>query len=326
MTPCCLPGVLRRGMDDGYLPSRRLTFLMSAVEATTSAARRRVRVLGLDLEQVATVGLLAQDLAACRSRGPASWCRCASCSSASSCRPPRSSAASARASCAGVARWCRASVRPVCAGGVAGCAALGGLVPALLVLGVRSAIGAAARPRRAALSAAARRAPRPSSSSGPSTMIMLRPSCLGADSTNPSSCDVLGQPLQQPEAELGPGLLATAEHDRDLDLVARLEEPHDVTLLGLVVVRVDLRPELHLLDDRVDLVLAAPRGPSCARLVLELAVVHELADRRAGHRGHLDQVEVCLLRPAAGRPRCGRCRPARRWGRRVAPRGRGSGR
>ena len=82
-------------------------------------------------------------------------------------------------------------------------------------------------------------------------MIMLRPSCFGADSTKPSSCDVLGEPLQQPEAQLGPGLLAAAEHDRDLDLVALLEEPDDVTLLGLVVVRVDLRPELHLLDDRV---------------------------------------------------------------------------
>ena len=30
-------------------------------------------------------------------------------------------------------------------------------------------------------------------------------------------------------------------------------------------------------------------------LVLELAVVHELADRRPGHRGDLDKVEVGLL-------------------------------
>ena len=72
------------------------------------------------------------------------------------------------------------------------------------------------------------------------------------------------------------------------------EEPDDVTLLGLVVVRVDLRPELHLLDDRVDLLLAVLTGLH-GRLVLELAVVHELADRRASHRGDLDQVEVGLL-------------------------------
>src|SRR4029453_7661553 len=49
-----------------------------------------------------------------------------------------------------------------------------------------------------------------------------------------------GQRLQQPPSELGVGHLAAAEHDGDLDLVALLEEPLDVTLLGLVVVRVDL--------------------------------------------------------------------------------------
>ncbi len=106
--------------------------------------------------------------------------------------------------------------------------------------------------------------------------------------------DVLGQLLQQPEAQLGAVLLATAEHDRDLDLVPGAQEPHDVTLLGLVVVRVDLRTKLHLLDDHVRLVptgLASLLGV----LVLELAVVHELADRRLALRGDLDEVEVRLL-------------------------------
>ena len=37
---------------------------------------------------------------------------------------------------------------------------------------------------------------------------------------------VLGEPLQQPEPQLGAGLLATAEHDGDLDLVATFEEAH----------------------------------------------------------------------------------------------------
>src|SRR5437764_1178155 len=95
--------------------------------------------------------------------------------------------------------------------------------------------------------------------------------------------DVLREALQQPEPQLGAGLLASAEHDRDLDFVARLEEPHDVTLLGLVVVRIDLRPELHLLDDRVHLVAARFTG-LLRGLVLELAVVHELADRWPGGR------------------------------------------
>ena len=105
---------------------------------------------------------------------------------------------------------------------------------------------------------------------------------------------VFGEPLEQPEPELRSRLLAAAEHDRDLDFVARLEEPHDVTLLGLVVVRVDLRPELHLLDDRVHLVAARFTG-LLRGLVLELAVVHELADRRPGGRRDLDKIEIGLL-------------------------------
>src|SRR5665647_2743918 len=88
-------------------------------------------------------------------------------------------------------------------------------------------------------------------------------------------------------------LFAAAKHDGDLDLVAGLEEPLDVALLGGVVMRVDLRAELDLLDDRVDLVLAGfPLLDGF--LVLELAKVHELGDRRLCHRGHLDEVEVRL--------------------------------
>src|SRR5690606_23891509 len=106
--------------------------------------------------------------------------------------------------------------------------------------------------------------------------------------------DVLGEALQEPEAELRAGLLPAAEHDRDLDLVALLQEPLDVTLLGGVVVRVDLRAQLDLLDDRLRLVLL--RLPRLDRgLVLELAEVHELGDGRASGRRDLDQVEIRLL-------------------------------
>src|SRR6185312_8203510 len=83
----------------------------------------------------------------------------------------------------------------------------------------------------------------------------------------------------------------------DLDLVPGLEEPHHVTLLGLVVVGVDLRTKLHLLDDHVRLVPTGLTG-LLGVLVLELPVVHELADRGARRRGDLDQVEVGLLRQA----------------------------
>jgi hypothetical protein len=67
-----------------------------------------------------------------------------------------------------------------------------------------------------------------------------------------------------------------------------------MALLRAVVVRVDLRPELDLLDDRLGLVLARLPGLQ-GRFVLELPVVHELADRRPGHGRDLDQVEICLL-------------------------------
>src|SRR5881394_298599 len=80
--------------------------------------------------------------------------------------------------------------------------------------------------------------------------------------------NVAGETLQQTEPQLGPRLLTSPEHDRHLDLVARLEEPLDVALLGAVVVRVDLRAQLDLLDDRLRLVLA--RFPGLDRgLVLE---------------------------------------------------------
>src|SRR5215467_8188041 len=64
--------------------------------------------------------------------------------------------------------------------------------------------------------------------------------------------------------------------------------------LCAVVVRVNLRPNLDFLDDRLRLVLARFPGLE-RRLILELAEVHELADRRPRGRRHLDEVEVCLL-------------------------------
>jgi hypothetical protein len=107
--------------------------------------------------------------------------------------------------------------------------------------------------------------------------------------------DVLREALQQPEAHLGAGLLTSAEHDHHLDLVPRLEEPLDVPLLGGVVVRVDLQAEADLLEDRVRLVLAGFAGLHVG-LVLELAEVHELADRRSRRRSDLDEVEACFVR------------------------------
>jgi len=120
--------------------------------------------------------------------------------------------------------------------------------------------------------------------------VLLR---LGLDETQ--FLDVAGEPLQELVAKLRPGLLASAEHDRHLDLVALPEEPLDMAPLGAVVMRVDLRPDLDLLDDRLRLVLARFPGLE-RRLILELAEVHELRDRRPSGRRDLHEVQVRLLR------------------------------
>src|SRR6266508_18384 len=111
--------------------------------------------------------------------------------------------------------------------------------------------------------------------------------------------DVGRQPLEQAPAELRVGHLPSAEHDRDLDLVALLEEPLDVALLGLVVVRVDLGPHLHFLEHHEALLAPGLLGLD-GLLVLVLRVVHQLADRRLGERCDLDEVEVELVGHALG--------------------------
>src|ERR1700712_807344 len=103
--------------------------------------------------------------------------------------------------------------------------------------------------------------------------------------------NVGAQLLQQAIAQLGPRLLASTEHDRHLDLRPRLQEADDVTLLGLVVVRVDLRSQLLFLDDGLLLILARLALLE-SRLVLELAVVHDFANRRFGIRGYFDEIEI----------------------------------
>ncbi|GAA2073624.1 hypothetical protein GCM10009725_02480 [Aeromicrobium tamlense] len=62
---------------------------------------------------------------------------------------------------------------------------------------------------------------------------------------------------------------------------------------------VDLRAELHLLDDRVRLV-ASRLARLLGGFVLELSEVHEAADRGPGLRGDLDEIEIGLGGQAQG--------------------------
>ena len=110
---------------------------------------------------------------------------------------------------------------------------------------------------------------------------------------------ILGELAEQAHALLGTRLLATAEQDHGLDLVAGLEEALGALELGLVVVRVDLETETNLFEDRVRLV--APGLLGLLRcFVLELAVVHDLDDGRLRVGSNLDEVEIGLLRQTQG--------------------------
>jgi hypothetical protein len=78
-----------------------------------------------------------------------------------------------------------------------------------------------------------------------------------------------------------------------------LQETDYVALLGLVVVRVDLWSQLLFLDDGLLLILAR-LACLLSRLVFELAVVHDLANRRFSVRGYFDKVEIGIRGDAEG--------------------------
>jgi hypothetical protein len=90
---------------------------------------------------------------------------------------------------------------------------------------------------------------------------------------------------------------AAPELDGGLDLVSFPQEPDGVLELEVVVMLVDVGPELDLFDVD-DLLLLLRLVGLLLLLVEELAEVHDAADRRLGRRGHLHQVESrCLSHP-----------------------------
>ena len=129
---------------------------------------------------------------------------------------------------------------------------------------------------------------------------MLRPSMVGFDSTVPSSATSSANLREKTDTLLGTRLLAAAEQDHGLDLVAGLQEALGALELGRVVVRLDLQSEADLLENGVRLV-AASFLLLLGGFVLELAVVHDLDHGRLRVRCDLDEVEVGFLRKAQRR-------------------------
>ena len=114
---------------------------------------------------------------------------------------------------------------------------------------------------------------------------------LGLDPSRPVG--LLGDLVQDPLAEFGVEHFAASEHDRDLHLVSLVEEPQDLTGLGVEVALADLGAVLHLLDAHAGGLAPGLLGP-LRRIEFELAVVHDAAHRRIGLGGHLDEVEIRL--------------------------------
>ena len=88
--------------------------------------------------------------------------------------------------------------------------------------------------------------------------------------------------------------LAAAEAQRQLDLVAFLEEALHRLHLHLVVVAVDVRAHLDLLD-LDDLLVLARLGRFLLVGVFQLAEIEDLGDRRLGIGGDFDEVEAGLF-------------------------------
>src|SRR5437667_2929806 len=108
--------------------------------------------------------------------------------------------------------------------------------------------------------------------------------------------EVAADALQQTDAEFLMRHLAAAETQRDLGLVAFAQEPDQVPELDLVIALVGTGAEFHFLDlDLLELQLRFVRSLRLA--VLELAEIHDPADRRLGERRDFDQIEFCRLCP-----------------------------
>ena len=105
---------------------------------------------------------------------------------------------------------------------------------------------------------------------------------------------VADDPLEHLVPEFPVAELAASKHHRDACLVGVLQEFPDLPDLDVVVVRLGPRAQLDLLQQHHHLLLLGLVLLLLLR-VLELPVIHDLADGRLGERAHLDEVEAALL-------------------------------
>src|SRR6201996_3288208 len=105
--------------------------------------------------------------------------------------------------------------------------------------------------------------------------------------------------VEQLGADFLVGHFAAPVAQGDLDLVAFLEEALHCPHLHVIVVIVDHRPQLDLLDLDDLLFLAGLRG-LLLRGIFELPVVHNLANGRTGVRRNLDEIHAGFERHLDG--------------------------
>ena len=154
-------------------------------------------------------------------------------------------------------------------------------------------------------------------------MIICRFSIRGICSTLVTVSISLADAFQHLDADLLVRHLAAAEAQGHLDLVALLDERLHGAHLHLIVVLIDVRADLDLLD-LDDFLLLLGLVLLLLLFVFELAEVEDLDHRRLGVGADLQQIEadgegaVAALRARSSRP------ASRRPGRSAAPARRGS--
>jgi hypothetical protein len=107
--------------------------------------------------------------------------------------------------------------------------------------------------------------------------------------------EVRAQALEHTHTDFLVGHFAATETQRDFRLVAVFEEADEVAQLDVVIAVVGTGAELDFLD-LDDLLLKLGLVLLLRFLVLELAVVHQTANRRDRLRSDFDQIHVLLFR------------------------------